>query len=119
MALEIPKDEVKDKVTWVKGSDFTDGSPRYTFECRDPATTFERFQVVIYTEKERRYPHDPSSRQNAYYGYVRDNHLECSETIGPIWSVKEAKERTLALFNEFMETHAHEPATSTDQAMQM
>lgn len=32
MTLEFPKDEVKDKVTWTKGSDFTDGTPRYTFE---------------------------------------------------------------------------------------
>lgn len=53
--MEFSKDEVKDKVIWTKGTDFTDGSPRYTFEGRDPATTYERFQVVIYTERERRY----------------------------------------------------------------
>ena len=57
--MEFPKDEVKNKVVWTKGADFTDGSPRYTFEGRDPATTYERFQVVIYTEMERRYAHDP------------------------------------------------------------
>ena len=51
--MEFSKDEVKDKVIWTKGTDFTDGSPRYTFEGRDPATTYERFQVVIYTERER------------------------------------------------------------------
>ena len=70
--MEFPKDEVKNKVVWTKGADFTDGSPRYTFEGRDPATTYERFQVVIYTEMERRYAHDPGSLCNHYYGYVRD-----------------------------------------------
>ena len=59
--MEFPKDEVKNKIVWTKGADFTDGSPRYTFEGRDPATTYERFQVVIYTEMERRYAHDPGS----------------------------------------------------------
>ena len=51
--MEFPKDEVKNKIVWTKGADFTDGSPRYTFEGRAPATTYERFQVVIYTERER------------------------------------------------------------------
>ena len=59
--MEFPKDEVKNKIVWTKGADFTDGSPRYTFEGRDPATTYERFQVVIYTERERRYAHDPEA----------------------------------------------------------
>ena len=71
--MEFHKDEVKNKVVWTKGADFTDGSPRYTFEGRDPATTFERFQVVIYAERERRYAHDPGSLCNHYYGYVRDD----------------------------------------------
>lgn len=66
--MEFPKDEVKNKVVWTKGADFTDGSPRYTFEGRDPATTYERFQVVIYTERERRYAHDPGSLCNHYLG---------------------------------------------------
>ena len=68
--MEFHKDEVKNKVVWTKGADITDGSPRYTFEGRDPATTYERFQVVIYTEMERRYAHDPGSLCNHYYGYV-------------------------------------------------
>lgn len=53
--LEFPTDETKEKVQWTKGHDFMDGTPRYTFEGRDPATTYERFQVVIYTEWEHRY----------------------------------------------------------------
>ena len=89
--MEFPKDEVKDKVIWTKGADFTDGSPRYTFEGRDPATTYERFQVVIYTERERRYTHDPGSLCNHYYGYVRDDKMECAETIGPYYSVRERR----------------------------
>ncbi len=101
--MEFSKDEVKDKVIWTKGTDFTDGSPRYTFEGRDPATTYERFQVVIYTERERRYAHDPGSLCNHYYGYVRDDKMECAETIGPYYSVREAKQKTLELFNLFVQ----------------
>ena len=67
------------------------------------ATTYERFQVVIYTEWEHRYAHDPGNRCKHYYGYVRDNEQEWSETIGPFFSVREAKKETLALFNSFME----------------
>lgn len=85
--MEFPKDEVKNKIVWTKGADFTDGSPRYTFEGRDPATTYERFQVVIYTERERRYAHDPGSLCNHYYGYVRDDKMECAETIGPYLAI--------------------------------
>ena len=111
--MEFPKDEVKNKIVWTKGADFTDGSPRYTFEGRDPATTFERFQVVIYTERERRYAHDPGSLCNHYYGYVRDDKMECAETIGPYYSVREAKQRTLELFNLFMEQYAAQELDGT------
>ena len=110
--MEFPKDEVKNKVVWTKGADFTDGSPRYTFEGRDPATTYERFQVVIYTERERRYAHDPGSLCNHYYGYVRDDKMECAETIGPYYSVREAKQRTLELFNLFMQQYANQELDS-------
>lgn len=110
--MEFHKDEVKNKVVWTKGADFTDGSPRYTFEGRDPATTFERFQVVIYAERERRYAHDPGSLCNHYYGYVRDDKMECAETIGPYYSVREAKQRTLELFNLFMQQYANQDLDS-------
>ena len=89
-----------------------DGSPRYTFEGRDPQDTYERFQVVIYPERERRYSHDPQSVRSAYYGYVRDNEKECADTIGPFWRVKEAKEKTLELFNLFMENYRMEQDAS-------
>ena len=111
--MEFPKDEVKNKVVWTKGADFTDGSPRYTFEGRDPATTYERFQVVIYTEMERRYAHDPGSLCNHYYGYVRDDKMECAETIGPYYSVREAKQKTLELFNSFVQQYAAQELDST------
>ena len=108
------EDEVKDKVVWTKGADFTDGSPRYTFDGRDPATTHERFQVVIfYTERERRYAHDPGSLCNHYYGYVRDDKMECAETIGPYYSVREAKQKTMELFNLFMQQYANQELGST------
>ena len=111
--MEFPKDEVKNKIVWTKGADFTDGSPRYTFEGRDPATTYERFQVVIYTERELRYAHDPGSLCNHYYGYVRDDKMECAETIGPYYSVREAKWRTLELFNSFVQQYAAQELDST------
>ena len=111
--MEFHKDEVKNKVVWTKGADITDGSPRYTFEGRDPATTYERFQVVIYTEMERRYAHDPGSLCNHYYGYVRDDKMECAETIGPYYSVREAKRRTLELFNSFVQQYAAQELDST------
>ena len=104
--MEFPKDEVKEKVTWIKGADFIDGTPRYTFEGRDPSTTYERFQVVIYTERAPQYAHDPGSRCNHYYGYVCDNKMEFAETIGPYYSVREAKQKTLELFNLFMQQYA-------------
>ena len=100
--MEFPKDERKENVKWVKYGDFMDGSPRYTFEGRDPQNTYERFQVVIYTERERKYRHDPRSVKNFYYGYVRDNEKECADTAGPFDTVKEAKTATLDLFNEYM-----------------
>ena len=100
--MEFPRDEIKKKVTWVKSIDFMDNTPRYTFEGRDPQNTYERFQVVIYTERERKHRHDPKSVKNFYYGYVRDNEKECADTIGPFFSVKEAKIRTLDLFNLYM-----------------
>jgi hypothetical protein len=102
MELEFPKDEVKLTVKWQKGRDFMDGSPRFTFEGRDPENTIERFQVVIYSEREREHPHDPSSKKLFYYGYVRDNDKECADTIGRFGTLKEAKAETLNLFNEYM-----------------
>jgi hypothetical protein len=103
---EFPLDCVKQSVKWVKSSDFMDGSARYTFEDRDPQSTYERFQVVIYTEREREFLHDSQSVKNFYYGYVRDNEKECADTIGRFKTVKEAKTETLKLFNEYMELFA-------------
>ena len=100
--LVFPADEPKQSVKWQRLSDYMDGSPRYTFEGRDPETTYERFQVVIYAEREREIPCDPSSARRHYYGYVRDNKNECADTVGPFCTVKEAKRETLKLFNEFM-----------------
>ena len=99
--MEFPKDEVKNKIVWTKGADFTDGSPRYTFEGRDPATTYERFQVVIYTERERRYagtgdadvtaPFAPVSRCVRLWGRewhlcTADRHRRCLPPLSPrLW----------------------------------
>lgn len=95
-------DCIKTKVKWQKGYDFMDNTPRYTFEGRDPQSTYERFQVVIYTEREREFSHDSQSARNFYYGYVRDDEKECADTVGRFKTLKEAKEETLKLFNEYM-----------------
>lgn len=100
--LSFPVDEPKQAVKWQKGYDFMDGSPRYTFEHRDPTTTYARFQVVIYVERMREHPHDPRSVRNYYYGYVCDDRLESSDTVGPFRTLKEAKTKTLELFNLFI-----------------
>lgn len=100
--LSFPKDSIKKLVIWTKGSDFMDGSPRYTFEGRDPENTLERFQVVIYAEREREYQHDSQSLRNFYYGYVRDNVKECADTVGRFKLLKDAKIETLKLFNQYI-----------------
>ena len=100
--LEFPQDCVKDSVIWTKGSDFMDGSPRYTFEGRDPENTLERFRVIIYTEREREFDHESQSKRNFYYGYVTDNEKECADTVGRFKTLKEAKRETLKLFNKYM-----------------
>lgn len=114
--MEFPADELKESVKWIKGHDFMDGSPRYTFEGRDPQDTYERFQVVIYAEREREFAHDPASVRNSYYGYVRDNSKECADIIGPFKKLKDAKEETLDLFNGYMQIYEKEMAQSQRMA---
>ena len=101
MAWDFPVDCIKDDVQWTKGSDFMDGSPRYTFEGRDPENTIERFQAVIYTEREREFPHDSRTR-SYYYGYVTDRDGECADTVGRFKSLEKAKAETLKMFNVYI-----------------
>lgn len=103
-------DCAKTNVKWDKLSDFMDGGARYTFEGRDPSLTYERFQVSIYSEREREWSHDSKTR-NFYYGYVRDDETECADTIGRFKTLKEAKEETLKLFNEYMSIYKNEQAS--------
>lgn len=112
--LIFPADEPKETVTWQKGYDFMDGSPRYTFEGRDPQDTLERFQVVIYAEREREFQHDPASARRFYYGYVRDNERECADTVGRFRLLKEAKIETLKLFNRYMELFASQTSGESE-----
>lgn len=91
------------KVKWVKGRDFIDGSPRYTFEGRDPAYTISRIQVVIYTKRERRFEHDSQSVKNYYYGSIFHIPTETGDTIGRFETVKEAKEETEKMFHYYCE----------------
>lgn len=93
------------KVKWEKSTDFTDNSARYTFDGRDPQTTVSDIAVVIYTEKERKFSHDPTSVKTFYYGYVRNEKVETSDTIGRFGTLAEAKGRTLELFEKYCELY--------------
>lgn len=118
--LVFPSDEHKTAVKWQKGSDFMDGSARYTFEGRDPQNTYERFQVVIYSQRKREFSHDSTSVRKFYYGYVRDNEKECSDTVGRFKTLAEAKTETLKLFNKYMAIHAAEAqAQDTNMGMRL
>jgi len=88
------------KKEWQKGYDFMDESPRYSFEGRDPQSTYETIRVVIYQEQEKEYSHDTKKR-SYYYGYVTNNEKECSDTIGRYRTLKQAKEETEKLFDEY------------------
>ncbi len=91
------------KVKWVKGRDFIDGSPRYTFEGRDPSYTLSKIQVVIYCEKEEEYEHMPDSKRNFYYGWVFHLPTEAGELLGRFKYLKDAKRETEKVFREYCE----------------
>jgi len=86
---------------WEKGLDFMDDSARYTFEGRDPQSTYETIRVVIYVEREREFKHDSQTVRNYYYGYVTNNEKECADTVGRFRTLKEAKKETEKLFDEY------------------
>ena len=86
---------------WTKGYDFMDNTPRYTFEGRDPQTTYEDIQVVIYSQYERKFSHDSTSKKLYYYGYVRYEPKETADTIGRFETLKQAKTETEKLFDEY------------------
>lgn len=92
---------VANKIKWVKGFDFMDDSPRYSFEGRDPQVSYSDIKVVIYTERERKYKHDPSSVKNFYYGYVRHEPSETADVIGRFSTLKEAKAEVENLFMQY------------------
>lgn len=92
---------LKQKIKWVKGYDFIDNTPRYSFEGRDPQVTVSDIEVVIYSQCERKFSHDATSRKLYYYGYVRHNPSETADEIGRFETLKKAKEETEKLFNEY------------------
>ncbi len=91
------------KIKWVKGEDFIDGSPRYTFEGRDPGYTLSPIQVVIYTERERRWSHDSQSVKNFYYVSIFHTPTETGDRLGRFNTVKEAKQEAEKIFIEYCE----------------
>lgn len=89
------------QIKWIKGNDFMDGSPRYTFEGRDPAYTISNIEVVITAERRRKYQHDSQSARIVYTGHVRHNPSETGDTTDEFESVKKCKIETEKLFNEY------------------
>lgn len=85
---------------WVKGEDFMDGSPRYTFDGRDPQDTLEDISVVIYTERELG---EDYVVRNYYYGEVRHNPSETSDRLPRQRFIKNAKLKTEELFDFYVE----------------
>lgn len=92
---------LKKKIKWIKGADFMDDTPRYSFEGRDPQVSVSDITVVIYSQYERKFSHDSTSRKLYYYGYVRHNPSETADEIGRFETLKKAKEETEKLFDEY------------------
>ncbi|WP_144626307.1 hypothetical protein [Bacillus altitudinis] len=90
-------------IKWVKGYDFMDETPRYSFEGRDPQDSLADIKVVIYTQRERKFSHDSQSTKNFYYGYIRHEPSETVDEIGRFETLKEAKQETEKLLNEYYE----------------
>jgi len=95
--------KVQTNIKWSKGQDPFDGTPRYTFEGRDPSNTVSDITVVICSQYERKFRHDPASRKLYYYGYVQHTPSETADEIGRFETLKEAKQETEKLFKEYCE----------------
>lgn len=85
---------------WIKGYDFMDDSPRYTFEERDTQDTLSTIRVVIYQESEPEYQYS-GKKVKVYYGHVENNRTETADTIGSFQLLSIAKRETEKLFYEY------------------
>ena len=92
----------KKKYDWRKYSDPFDGTPRYTFEGRDPDCTVSDIAVVITTERRRKYEWDGKSVKNFYTGYVCHMRMECADTTREFESIAECKKATEALYELYV-----------------
>ena len=90
---------------WTKGFDFMDNTPRYTFEGRDPAYTYERFRVVIYVERVEPYRGFPKERR--YFASVYDQDREGEWMDNPDTGFKHLKDVKQAVIQtyEYMISH--------------
>ena len=99
------------KILWEKSEDWIDGTPRYTIKGRDPQNSAADLQVVITTERKRKYSHDSKSVKNFYTGYVAYIPNEYSDYTEEFESIKEAKKETEKLFNEYIERFGYDELT--------
>lgn len=98
------------KIKWVKGYDFMDDSPRYSFEGRDPQSTYAPIRIVIYTQRQRKFSHDSTSTKNYYYVYIRHDPSETADELGRFETLKQAKIEAEKIFNEYCELFPNDTA---------
>ena len=88
---------------WIKGCDPFDGTPRYTFEGRDPSFTYSSIAVVITTERRRKYQWDPKSCRNFYTGTVYHMDEETFDRTDEYEHLNDCKVATEKLFAQYCE----------------
>lgn len=91
-----------EKVKWEKGSDFMDGSPRYTFGGRDPQDTLEDISVVIYATTEFEFHRVSETKRRFYYAYVCHRPTETVYESKRIMYLKDAKIKALEFYNDLV-----------------
>ena len=91
----------KQQIQWIKGCDPFDGTPRYSFEGRDPSVTVSAIGVVITAERRRKYAHDPKSSKLFYTGYVRHMEKESADYTKEYEHLNDCKAATEVLFQEY------------------
>ena len=95
----------KQRIQWIKCCDPFDGTPRYSFEGRDPSVTVSAIGVVITAERRRKYAHDPKSSKLFYTGYVCHREKESADYTKEYEHLKDCKAATEALFQVYCQAY--------------
>lgn len=81
----------------------SDGFSCYAIEGHDASDKTAKIQVLIKSSRERECFRDSQSSRIFYYGCVLHRETESASTIGRFRTLKEAKEETLKLFEQYCE----------------